>query len=106
MTRDEIDEAARWLVTARLEGRPAGGYPRAEDLAEEEAGYAVQAARHRMLGEEGFGRLVGYKVGCTNQAVQEALGMPGPAYGGIVAANLYWDEVELERAALQTPGIE
>jgi 2-keto-4-pentenoate hydratase len=106
LTRDEIDNAARWLVTARLDGRPASACPLAGRMAVEDAGYAVQATGHKVLAEEGFGRLVGYKVGCTNQAIQDLLAVPGPAYGGILAANLHWGEAEVARALLQRPGIE
>ena len=106
MTRDEMDEAACWLVAARLDGRLASACPLAPRLATEEAGYVLQAAGHRVLAEEGFGRLVGYKIGCTNQAVQDLLAVPGPAYGGILAAGLHWGEAEIARAPLQRPGIE
>ena len=106
LTRDEIDDAARWLVAARLDRRPASACPLAPRLADEEAGYAVQASGHEVLAEEGLGRLVGYKIGCTNQAVQDLLAVPGPAYGGILAANLHWGEAEIARASLQHPGIE
>lgn len=106
LTRNEITDAAGWLVAARLDGRPASDCPLAAQLESEEAGYAVQAAGHEILAGEGFGRLVGYKIGCTNQAVQDLLAVPGPAYGGIVAANLHWDEAELPRDLLQRPGIE
>lgn len=106
LNRAQIADAAGWLVAARLDGRPASDCPLAEQLASEEAGYAVQAAGHEILAGEGFGRLVGYKIGCTNRAVQDLLAVPGPAYGGIVAANLHWDEAELARNQLQSPGIE
>ena len=106
LTRDEIDDAACWLVAARLDGRSASACPLAPHLATEENGYTVQAAGHRILAEEGFGRLVGYKVGCTNQAVQDLLAVPGPAYGGILAADLHWGEAEIARGPLQRPGIE
>lgn len=106
LTRDEIDAAARWLVAARLEGRPASGYPSAPSLAAEDAGYGVQAHGHKVLADEGFGRPVGYKIGCTNRAVQELFAVPGPAYGGILAASLHWGDAEIARAPLQRPGIE
>ncbi len=106
LTRDEIDDAAFWLVAARLDGRLASACPLAQRLAAEEVGYTLQAAGHRVLAEEGFGRLVGYKIGCTNQAVQNLLAVPGPAYGGILAAGLHWGEAEIARASLQRPGIE
>jgi 2-keto-4-pentenoate hydratase len=106
MTKDEIGDAARWLVAARLDGRPASTCPLARHLDSEEAGYAVQAAGQKILSAEGFGRLVGYKIGCTNQAVQGQLGVAGPAYGRILAANLHWEEAEIARRTLQRPGVE
>lgn len=106
ITKDEIGDAARWLVAARLDGRPASACPLAAHLDTEKVGYAVQAAAQEILSSEGFGRLVGYKIGCTNLAVQDQLGVPGPAYGGILAANLHWDEAEIARQTLQRPGVE
>jgi 2-keto-4-pentenoate hydratase len=106
MTKDEIGDAARWLVAARLGGRTASACPLAAHLDTEEAGYAVQAAAREILSGEGFGRLVGYKIGCTNRAVQDQLGVAGPAYGGILAANLHWEEGEIARRTLQRPGVE
>ena len=79
MTLDEINDAACWLVAARLDGRPANAYPQAQSLAAEETGYSVQTAGHEVLAGEGFGRVVGYKIGCTNRAVQDLLAVPGPA---------------------------
>ena len=106
LTRDEIDDAARWLVAARLDGRPASACPLADRLADEDAGYAVQSAAQEVLSGDGYGRQVGYKIGCTNPAIQDLLAVPGPAYGGILAANLHWGEAEIARASLQRPGIE
>ena len=48
MTRDEIDNAACWLVAARLDGRMASACPLADRLTTEEAGYTLQAAGHQI----------------------------------------------------------
>ena len=106
METEEIDEAADWLVRARQEGRTATACPRAAALAGEAAGYAVQARAREVLGAAGFGALVGYKIGCTNLVMQEALGVPGPAYGGLLAANLHRDEAGFSIAGVQAPGVE
>ncbi len=106
MSSTEIRETAEWLVEARLSGRPASECPAAGALAGEAAGYRVQRAGHSVLAARGLGGLAGYKVGCTNRAVQELLKIPGPGYGGVVAGNLHERTVELAREALQAPGIE
>ncbi len=106
MDSSQIDEAADWLARARREGRTARACPQAAALASEAAGYAVQARTREVLGQAGFGALVGYKIGCTNLVMQEALGVPGPAYGGLLAANLHRDKASFSLAGFQAPGVE
>lgn len=106
MTSAETRAAAEWLVEARLSGRPATDCPAAGALSGEATGYRVQQAGHAVLAARGLGGLVGYKIGCTNKAVQDLLKVPGPGYAGVVAANLHERAVELEREPLQSPGIE
>ena len=106
MDANEIGEAAAWLARARQEGRLATACPQAPALHDEDAGYAVQEKLREELAGAGFGALVGYKIGCTNQVMQEALNVPGPAYGGLLAANLHRDDAGFSRDAFQAPGVE
>jgi 2-keto-4-pentenoate hydratase len=106
MNASEIGEAAAWLARARREGRAARACPQALALTEEDAGYTVQESLHEALGAAGMGDLVGYKIGCTNRVMQEALNVPGPAYGGLLAANLHRDEADFALNGFQAPGVE
>ena len=106
MDANEIGEAAAWLALARREGRAATACPQAPALHGEDAGYAVQERLREELAGAGLGALVGYKIGCTNRVMQEALDVPGPAYGGLLAANLHRDEADFPFGRLQAPGVE
>lgn len=63
---------------------PADCFP--ADLAE---AYAVQAALvERLLAQHG-GEVAGYKIGCTNAAAQQFLGLAEPFYGPLLTAWLH-----------------
>jgi 2-keto-4-pentenoate hydratase len=53
------------------------------------AGYEIQIQLADWLTEHGQGTLAGYKIGATAKGMQEALGVPGPAYGHILSGNVY-----------------
>ena len=72
----------------------------------EAAGYAVQERLHACFVAAGSGPPVGYKVGCTNQVMQEALGVAGPAYGGLMAAEHHRDEGRFSLSAFAAVGVE
>lgn len=77
------------LGHARLEGRPLADADGLLPSAEDDDGYDIQARLAAWLTAHGQGELAGYKIGATAKGMQEALGVPGPVYGHILAGNLY-----------------
>jgi 2-keto-4-pentenoate hydratase len=70
---DRILEAAKAVVSARLSAKalcPLPATVRPQDVAE---GYQFQNAVHEMLAETEWGRVVGYKIGCTTSVMQQYL---------------------------------
>lgn len=59
------------------------------------AAYAVQDALVEQLLTTASGPQIGYKVGCTNKAAQEFLGLDGPFYGRMFAGSTYESGMQL-----------
>ena len=106
MEPSEIHEAAQWLCQARLQAEGVVDCPHAASLHGEDDGYAVQERLHDALAAAGLGQLVGYKIGCTNPAVQRLIGVPEPAYGGLMAANRHDTGATFRLDRFQKPGVE
>jgi 2-keto-4-pentenoate hydratase len=81
--------AAALVVASRLSGSPLGRLPENVRPPDELAGYAVQQCAHALLERGGFGRLAGWKIGCTTATMQEYLGVLGPCAGGMFQANVW-----------------
>jgi 2-oxo-3-hexenedioate decarboxylase/2-keto-4-pentenoate hydratase len=81
--------AAALLVASRLSGSLLESLPPDVRPADELTGYAVQRCAHALLGQAGFGRQVGWKIGCTTAVMQAYLGVPGPCAGGMFQANTW-----------------
>jgi 2-keto-4-pentenoate hydratase len=106
MEASEIHEAARWLCQARLHAEGVVDCPHGASLHGEDDGYAVQERLRDALAVAGLGGLVGYKIGCTNAAVQQMIGVPGPAFGGLMAANRHDNGATFALDRFQKPGVE
>ena len=106
MIATAAERAAGLIGEARNEGRQVGPLP-ADCAPDNEAdGYTIQSALHAWLTEAGSGGLVGYKVGCTTPVMQEIVGVPNPAHGGVMAAGVHHGSAEFASDAFQYPGIE
>lgn len=83
---DKITKAADILMQVRASQTPISTLPAdcfPADLAE---AYAIQAALvERLLAQHG-GEVAGYKIGCTNEAAQQFLGLDEPFYGPLLSA--------------------
>ena len=74
---DRAARAAELLLAARRDRRPLDGLPAELRPADLDEGYAIQRAF-----VEGRGvRPVGYKIGCTSELAQKALGIAEPVVG-------------------------
>lgn len=102
----QLEEAARRIVEARVArtqfpGLPSGLQPRSESTA-----YDLQDLVRDQLIAAGFGRLVGYKIGCTTPVMQSYMNIDHPCAGNILARGLMRTGASLARANYVRPGIE
>ena len=87
MRAARIEEAARRLAEARLEGRRLSGLPPAARPADLAEAYAVQDGLHERLAAAGAGALAGHKIGCTTPVMQAYLGIDTPCGGGVLGPH-------------------
>jgi 2-keto-4-pentenoate hydratase len=102
---DRILEAAQAIATARRSGERLG--PLAPELApqDEAEGYRVQRAVHDLLLPKN-GALVGYKIGCTSNVMQDYLKIPHPCAGGVFARGVHDSRVKLKASDFVKVGVE
>ena len=106
MIADTAQRAAGLIGEARKAGRRVGPLPADCAPDNETDGYTIQSALHGWLSEAGMGALAGYKVGCTTPVMQEIVGVPNPAYGGVMTTGTQHGSAEFAAGAFQKPGIE
>jgi 2-oxo-3-hexenedioate decarboxylase/2-keto-4-pentenoate hydratase len=82
-TPSEIERAASILCGSRLSRKRFESFPDGWKPADEVEAYAIQDALHRELNGNGWGRVVGHKIGCTTKVMQAYLGIENPCAGGI-----------------------
>src|SRR5215208_3247308 len=103
---DRILEAAKAVVSARLAAKALSPLPasvRPRDVAE---GYQVQDAVHEMLAETEWGRVVGYKIGCTTAVMQQYLKIAHPCAGGLFSGRIHQGGANVNHGGFFRPGIE
>lgn len=106
MNPDRIAETARLLGEARLKAEIVPEFDDRLRPDGEAEGYAVQAALGDWFQAHGQGDLVGYKIGATTEGMQRYLGVAGPVFGRIRAANVHASPATLRSDGLFNPGIE
>jgi 2-keto-4-pentenoate hydratase len=96
---DRILAASDFLWDMRLRNRPPVAALSAEivprTLAE---GYQVQELIVRRLLEERGGKPIGYKIACTSELAQRALGVDGPFFGVLLSSSSYTSGAKLPGA--------
>lgn len=104
MTFDPESSAAA-LAAARRDERDALLPP---DLAPGDLteAYAAHLALLDLLGEDGGGARIGWKVGFTNAAAQAKHGAEEPVWAGLLAGRSYVDEAEVPAARGDRLGVE
>ena len=105
MTGDEIAAAAAALFAAEAEGRQIGLLSRAHPGMTLDDAYAVQAAlvaRKRAAGR----RRIGWKIGLTSRAMQQALGIETPDSGVLFDDMLFEDGATVPPGRFIAPRIE
>jgi len=82
------------------------GLPNACRPTDAATAYDVQDELHHCLADQGFGQLIGYKIGCTTPVMQRYMGIEYPCAGGIFQARLHHSPAEIDCASLHRPGVE
>jgi 2-keto-4-pentenoate hydratase len=102
---DKTLEAAKAIASARRDLaplRPLGAEIAPRDEAD---GYRIQDAVHAVLAQE-VGPLVGYKIGCTSQVMQNYLGIPHPCGGGVFSRGVHSSGISLHHGDYVRVGVE
>ncbi len=102
---DRILAAARTIATSRRNRAALKALPPDTAPQDEAEGYLVQRAVHDLL-LPATGALVGYKIGCTSQVMQDYLDIPHPCGGGVFARGVYESGVSLPAADFVRVGVE
>lgn len=98
--------AAKIIAETRLARRKLAALPAAVRPVDENAAYVIQDEASRLLGDAGFGPVIGYKIGCTTSAMQTYLGIDHPAAGYMYASSSRADGFVLARGQAVRPGVE
>src|SRR5262245_14244861 len=86
---DRVTAAAEYLFDLRRTQRPVAALPAdvvPRSLAE---GYEVQDRLVAMLLDRFGGRPIGYKIACTSELAQRALGVDGPFFGVLLSHSTH-----------------
>ena len=106
MDAKAVLRTAQLLGGARIKSHQVGSIPPDETPETVEEGYRVQKALHDFLHDSGQGKLVGWKIGATSQAMRDYLGVNTPAYGRVMSSNLFESGVTLSATEFCNLGIE
>ena len=84
MNKKELKQAAGILALTRVRNQAIDQLPAEYRPVDEIEAYLVQEQVHLLLDEAGYGKRVGYKIGCTTQVMQKFLEIDSPCSGGIL----------------------
>ena len=82
---DKTAAAADLLLAARRNRAPLDGLPAAVAPGDMTTAYAMQDAHVAGLVAAGGGTPIGYKIGCSNEAVQAMLNLDAPIHGRLLS---------------------
>jgi 2-oxo-3-hexenedioate decarboxylase/2-keto-4-pentenoate hydratase len=102
----DTQAAAETLAQARLDGPPTPTPAKGWGPQSVEDGYRVQAAVHRVLGAQGYGRTVGHKIGCTTKVMQAYLKIDHPCAGEVFESTVFRGAAELPLKRFHRIGVE
>jgi len=107
LSQQALAKGAEILRRGRATPPVAIGHLRAEcapaDLAQ---AMRLQDALNVLLQREGYGEVVGTKIGCTTRVMQEFLGMTHPCSGAIFDSTVYYGEGRFDFDAFLHVGVE
>ena len=106
MNRLEIDSAATVLASARSEGEIVTSLEPIMRPHDEKESYLIQDRVHEILQEQGRGRVIGHKIGCTTPIMQEFLGIDNPCAGGMLESGFHRDKGVFAHSSFRRVGVE
>lgn len=102
---DASRQAAQIIAAARKNLRPLAHLPQHLMPQSVGDGYRIQSEVHQLLASD-LGPLVGYKIGCTSEVMQQYLAIPHPCAGGVHERGVHQSGVVLGAADFVRMGIE
>jgi 2-oxo-3-hexenedioate decarboxylase/2-keto-4-pentenoate hydratase len=102
---DKILEAAQAIATARRTKERLAALPPDVAPKDEVEGYQVQRALRDLLLPQ-LGALVGYKIGCTSNVMQQYLNIPHPCSGSVFQRCVHQSGVKLAASDFVHVGVE
>jgi len=106
MTVEEMKRAAQHLAAARLGGPMTPLPPPELTPSTLEEGYRIQQYLNEIFIAEGFGEIVGHKIGCTTPVMQEYLNISQPSAGAVYANNVHQERATVSLSAHHNLGVE
>jgi 2-keto-4-pentenoate hydratase len=106
MNQEELKQSAGILALTRVRNQIIDGLPEAFRPADEAEAYKVQDQLHELLNEAGYGKRVGYKIGCTTPVMQEFLGIKNPCAGAVYNTSTNYIATSAQYQNFSHPGVE
>ena len=94
------------LGESRLNGAKIESIPLNLRPINEDESYIIQDDLHHYLLERNYGKVVGYKIGCTTKVMQKYLGIANPCVGGVYDINVNQLEGNYKYDKFISPGVE
>jgi len=106
MNQEELKLSAGILALARVRNQSIDELPDGHRPADVAEAYQVQEQLHELLDEAGYGKRVGYKIGCTTDVMQKFLGIDNPCAGAIYNTAINYIAVSAQFDNFSHPGVE
>ena len=107
LSETSVKRAAAHIVKGRLQPPSAIGHlPRECQPVDLSDSMAIQDVVHELLTAKGHGSVVGTKIGCTTEVMQDYLGMTHPCAGGIFDGTVHHETGEFDFGSFLHVGVE
>ena len=107
LSKTLVRRAAAHIIKGRLQPpSPIGYLPRECEPIDLFDSMAIQDAVHDLLTSNGFGSVVGTKIGCTTKVMQNYLGMTHPCAGAIFNSTVHYEAGEFKFDTFLHVGVE
>ncbi len=106
MNQEQLKQSAGILALARVRNQVIDGLPDEYRPAVVAEAYRVQEQLHSLLDESGYGKRVGYKIGCTTPVMQKFLGIDTPCAGGVFNTSTNYIATSAQYQNFSHPGVE